>query len=402
MGRSYPFSRNARNRYEITDAFSTRVDGHSLRVTADYVYRQVNTYWPKYPAGSYRFGSGLTSLPGIVNTGHAFASFLLGLPEYAESTVTTAPSYFRHSAATLQFRDQYEIRKGLTLTAGLSLNRHTPRTEKYDRQSTVDLSTLNPETGRPGALIVAGENGTSRSFQPVIWSLDPTVSLAWNLRGSANTVLRLGYSRAHTQAPIYFGQWATQAFNRAVTFLSPNPQLEPAITLGADLPATPDAGPDTRPEAVNNTIADLMNRSGLEPVTQAASLSVERELPGSILLSVGATYSGGRDLLVGDLAANPNAISPDTMVYRDLLNDELFNRSVRPYPQYKGFELNGMWPARAILSRCGLHSAGEARLQRSVGERVLRIFQADGRLLGAVRKARLLQWPERMVAYVLE
>ncbi len=353
MGRSYPFSRNARNRYEITDAFSTRAGGHSLRVTADYVYRQVNTYWPKYPAGSYRFGTGLTSLPGIVNTGHAFATFLLGLPEYAESTVTTAPSYFRHSAATLQFRDQYEIRKGLTLTAGLTLNRHTPRTEKYDRQSTVDLSTVNPETGRPGALIVAGENGTSRSFQPVIWSLDPTVSLVWNPRGSAKTVLRLGYSRAHTQAPIYFGQWATQAFNRAVTFLSPNPQLEPAITLGADPPATPDAGPDTRPEAVNNTIADLMNRSGLEPVTQVASLSVERELPGSILLSVGATYSGGRDLLVGDLAANPNAISPDTMVYRDLLNDELFNRSVRPYPQYKGFELNGMWPAGRYFRDAG-------------------------------------------------
>ncbi len=353
MGRSYPFSHNARNAYNLADVFSTRVSRHSLRVAGEYSHRQVNTYWPKFPAGSYRFGSGLTSLPGIVNTGHAFASFLLGLPEYAESTVTTAPSYFRHGATAVHFRDQYEIRKGLMLTTGLSLNRRTPQTEKYDRQSTVDLSVINPANGRPGALVVAGQNGASRSFQPVIWNLDPSASLAWNPHGSVKTVVRFGYSRTHTQLPIYFGQWGTQAFNLAPTFLSPNPQLEPAITLTAGAPPGSNVQPNPRPEAANDTIADLMNRSGLEQLTQAASLSVERELPGSILLSVGATYSGGRDLLVGDLAANPNAISPDALVYRDLLNDELFNRSVRPYPQYKGFDLNGVWPAGRYFRDAG-------------------------------------------------
>src|SRR5207253_6558704 len=81
MGRSYPTSRNARTVHSLSDGFSTRRGKHSLRLAGDYVLRQVNTFWPQYPAGSFRFSSGLTSLPGIVNTGHGFASFLMGIPE---------------------------------------------------------------------------------------------------------------------------------------------------------------------------------------------------------------------------------------------------------------------------------------------------------------------------------
>jgi hypothetical protein len=52
-------------------------------------------------------------------------------------------------------------------------------------------------------------------------------------------------------------------------------------------------------------------------------------------------------------AANPNAISPDALRYRDLLNDEVFNSSQRPYPQFKGFELNGLYPAGRYFRDAG-------------------------------------------------
>jgi hypothetical protein len=63
-----------------------------------------------------------------------------------------------------------------------------------------------------------------------------------------------------------------------------------------------------------------------------------------MVVSVGASYSGGHNLLVGDGAANPNAISPTALQFRDQLNNLDFNRSLRPYPQYQGFELNGSYP----------------------------------------------------------
>jgi hypothetical protein len=59
---------------------------------------------------------------------------------------------------------------------------------------------------------------------------------------------------------------------------------------------------------------------------------------------VGAGYSGGHNLLVGDGAANPNAISPDALRFGDQLNNLAFASALRPYPQYQGFELDGLYP----------------------------------------------------------
>mgnify|MGYP000935948274 CR=1 FL=1 len=58
------------------------------------------------------------------------------------------------------------------------------------------------------------------------------------------------------------------------------------------------------------------------------------------LVTAGFGYADGRNLLVGSGIANPNAISPEALRYRDLLNDEAFNRALRPYPQYTGVNTN--------------------------------------------------------------
>ena len=102
MGRSHPFSHNANNSFAWTDALSVRHGRHSLRLVAQYLRYQVNTFGPQYPAGSYSFGSGLTSLPGIVNTGDSFAGFLLGGAEYATQSIVVSPSYFRRSQASVR------------------------------------------------------------------------------------------------------------------------------------------------------------------------------------------------------------------------------------------------------------------------------------------------------------
>jgi hypothetical protein len=344
MGRSFPMSSNASNVYTWTDGLSTRWRQHSLRAVARYSLYQVNTFWPESPDGLFQFDSGLTSLPGIIDTGHGFASFLLGLPAFAEQSYVSAPSYFRRNYAALALRDHYEPRRGLAFDIGINIARHSPRVEKYDRQSTIDLALTNPADGLPGALVFAGRGGESRSFRPVLWRLEPNLGIAWNLTGDSKTVLRANYSRRYSATPIYQGQWGTQGFNSYQTFLSSNTQLQPAVPLATQLPPPLHPLPDLRPDAANNTIADLIDATGREPVYQSASLTIERELPGSMVVSVGASYSGGRNLLVGDSSANPNAISPAALSFRDRLNNLDFNRSLRPYPQYQGFDLYGLYP----------------------------------------------------------
>jgi hypothetical protein len=337
MGRAFPVSRNSRNTWTLTDGYSTRRREHRLRVTGRVIAEQVNSFWPKYPAGSYRFTPGLTSLPGIVNTGHAFATYLLGLPDVAERSVVASPSYFRKRAYYAALRDQWELRKGLTLSAGLNLDTNTPRVEKYNRQSTIDLQAVNPFNQRPGALEVASSQ--RRSFQPFMAKLEPSLSLAWNISGGSRTVARAGYARSYSPIPIYLGQWGTQAFNGNPTWVSTNPQLAPALRLADGFPPGR-TFPDTRPEAANATTADLIDAEGRQPTYQSFSLALERELPGAMIVTLGAGQSGGRNLLLSNSGSNPNAISLAALDYRDRLNDETFNRSLRPYPQYQRFDVN--------------------------------------------------------------
>lgn len=344
MGRAYPSSRNARASLVATNAYSHRRGRHGLRAVGQISRGRVHTFGPQYPSGSFRFGPGLTSLPGVVNTGHGFASFLLGLAEFAESSVVLSPSYFRYSRSLVALRDQYEISKGLTLSLGVNLEINTPRVEKYDRQSTVDLEALNPENGRRGALAVAG-GGRGRAFQPTRARLEPSASLAWNPRGDSRTVLRLSYSRAYSPTPVYSAQWGTQGFNGTPTWVSANTQLEPAVRLADGLPPPARPLPDLGPDAVNHTVADLIDATTRQPTYQSSSMSIERELPGAMVLTAGAGHSTGRNLLVGNTAVNPNAIGLQALSFRDRLNEEGFNRSLRPFPQYQRFDVYYSYPA---------------------------------------------------------
>ncbi|MBI4874145.1 MAG: hypothetical protein HY822_05880 [Acidobacteria bacterium] len=344
MGRPNPVSRGTRNTFVWTDSFSQRRGKHNLRLIGQWAQYQVNAFVPAYPSGSLRFTSGLTSLPGINNTGHAFASFVLGLADYGELSQVASPSYFRRGSGLVAVRETYEAAKGLSFHFGVNLNLHTPRVEKYDRQTTVDLTVPNPVNGRPGALIAAGRDGVGRAFQPALTSLDPSASISWSPRGNPKNVIRLTYSRSHAAIPIYSSQFGTQGYTGSPIFLSPNVQLEPAFTLAQGLPAAKPL-PDPRPEAANDTVADLIDRSGRQPVYHSYSLSFERELPGAVVVTAGAYNSGGRDLLLSTGNINLNAIRLENLSYRDRLNDEAFSRALRPFPQYRNFDLYSSWPA---------------------------------------------------------
>jgi hypothetical protein len=344
MGRSYPMSANADNSFVSSDGLSTRWRQHSLRASARYALYQVNTLWPQYPEGSFQFDAGLTSLPGIIDTGDGLASFLLGQTAFAEQTYISAPSYFRRTSASLSLADHYELRPGLAIDVGASLVRYTPRVEKYDRQTSIDLTRINPADGLPGALVAANQGGESRGFRPTLVRLQPSAGIVWNVTKDSKTVLRAGFSRSYSPIPIYEGQFGTEGFNGYQTFLSSNTQLQPAVALSSSLPPPAHALPDLLPDAANNTIADLIDTTDRLPTYQSASMTIERELPGSMVVSVGASYSGGRNLLVGDSAANPDAIAPAALLYRDQLNKLDFNRALRPYPQFQGFELYGLYP----------------------------------------------------------
>jgi hypothetical protein len=343
MGKWNAQGRRAEANYTFSDSLSAKRGKHSLRFSAQYFGVQVTSYSNGDPLGYYEFGSGITSLPGVVNTGHPFASFLLGMAQYAEQSEVMSPSYFRRSLGSAAVRDQYEIRSDLTITASLNLQASAPRTEKYDRQTSIDFNVMNPENGAPGALVAAGTNGVGRAFQPVRTVLEPSIGLAWNPLGNSRRVVRAGYSRSYTPIPIGWGQFATQGYNGSPNYISANAQLDAAAVLSQGLPPSTPL-PDLRPDAVNNMIADYIEPTGRLPRYQSATLTYEQQLPASTVVTLGFGHSDGKNMFAGENGVNLNAISLDDLSYRDALNNEDFRKTLRPYPQYVNFETNGLYP----------------------------------------------------------
>lgn len=342
-GRSNPNVKNVRNVIDASNALGTRVGSHSLRFATRWTHQQQNIMASAYPVGYFHFGSGLTSLPGIVNTGHSFASFLMGLSDNAEASMVLSPSYFRMNRLAMSGRDSWEIEQGLTLTTSLNFEVVTPRTEKYDRQSTIDPRATNPANGRPGALVFANRDGYGRGFQPTQARLEPSIGLAWNPWGQNKTVVRMSYGRSYETAR-FNGQANTQGFNSYPTFISPNVQLAPAVVLQTGLPLADYTKPNLRPDAVNGMVAEFMDTSTRVPRYQSAGVTIERELNGSFLVTTGYAHADGKNLYLGNGSANPNAIPLEALQYRDQLNNEAFRSSLRPFPQYTGLDVGGLYP----------------------------------------------------------
>ena len=345
LGRPNLLRKNYRHTYAASNTYSTRIRSHNLRFIGRMAEYQLNSFQPDYPSGRFRFQPAFTALPGIVNTGHGLATFALGEADFAELSLVDQPSYWRRSLYAARVIDQVEIRRGLNITIDLNLERSLPRVEKFDRHSTVDLSVVNPETGTTGALVFAQQDGNGRSFQRPLTVLEPRISLAWNPSSESSSVVRVSYSRSSTGWSLRYGHWGTQGYNLYPTVISPNRLTTPALLLRDGCGDAITSAPDLSPSAADNTRAELQSQTDDLPTYASYGLSWEHQLPGNLLLVLGASRSSGRNLFVNEAVFDPNGVPLDYLSFRDVLNDESFVRQLRPFPQYQRFNLESMWPA---------------------------------------------------------
>lgn len=337
MGQNNPISRDSGNNFTVYDSFSMRWKTHRINVELYAQSQQTNTFRPQSPEGRFDFTAGYTSLPGIINTGHPFASFLLGAASQAQQSIVISPSYYRWHSQNLHLSDTWQINKSLTLSYGAWISHYGQRREKYDRQSNISFSEINPENGRPGALVVANRNGYGRAFAPDFKNTEANLSLAWSVLGNNNTVLRLNFNRFYNSAFTNSGHFGTQAFNGTQLYLSPNPQLSPALLLADGL--RPSRFPDLRPEAANGTVAQLVDISGTQPISLNYGVNLQKQIAKNLILSINANWNAGKNQYVGSNLVNPNAIPLDNLRFRDQLNTLTFANALRPYPQFQDFEV---------------------------------------------------------------
>ena len=314
---------------------------------------QVNSYLPENPSGQFQFDGKLTGLPGINNTGNSFAQFLLGWVSQAGQSIVPQPSYFRSDEYQITLSDEYQITPNFSLTASIGLQIDSPRREKYDQQSTIDLSVLNPANDKPGALVFAGINGVSSTFSHTQYNWEPALGFTWNPWGSRRTVVRAGYSLNYSYFPLYPTAFGTLGFNASPVLVSPNDQLAPATTLQEGYPQNFVYPPDLHPTAANGLQADYVDPSGTLPYEQHWNLEVERDLPADFV--VRAAYDGHRGVhqyTGGGVELSP--IEPADLSYGNRLYNLDFNLSLRPYPQFLSLTPGWTYPIGSSTTHSGL------------------------------------------------
>ena len=325
---SYGFSMGApantikqiNNNYSGSEAFSKVAGRHSLKFGGEFRKIQVNEYNASTPNGSFGFDG--------TETGNAFADFLLGAPSaFTQQSYSTF--FTRSNYGALFAQDSFRVLPSLTINAGVRWEVSQPFYETQDRLNVIDYgrqSTKYP--GSPTGWVFPGDPGIPRTISPTQWNLfsprvgvaySPNASSGWKkmlFGGPGKTSIRVAAGLYHTAMEDMPAFYTIGDAPFGLYYQSPtNVYLEEPYKdrrRGNDpgqrfpyadpLPGQPvdwytyspiGGSPGTR---LDNTL----------PYSMHMNFTIQRELPGSVVATVGYVGTRGRHLLA-KVESNPGS-----------------------------------------------------------------------------------------------
>jgi hypothetical protein len=247
-------------------------------------------------------------------TGDPFASFLLGLPNQEQVSISAINPRLNSYYFAAYVQDDFKIRRDLTLNLGLRYDIDSPRTEAHNLQSSLDLTVPNPAAANlPGALLYGAFSNQGltyfKDFGPRVGFAYAPTELFGHLR---NFVLRGGYAIYY--AALFYDDLPTGQIQFSSgtsiqpTFTSAD-SFTPVQALSAGFPSYPPPVNSTDPSLLNGTnvnyIAPSYNRPGM---TQNWTLEVQKQLAQDLILSLG--YVGIKGDHLHTNIAQVNALNP--------------------------------------------------------------------------------------------
>ncbi|MCB1021907.1 MAG: TonB-dependent receptor [Acidobacteria bacterium] len=184
--------------WHIAQSFSWVRGKHEFKFGWDYRQLKTDALDGAGTNGQFVFARAQTALPSNTGgTGHSFASFLLGLPNSANTAALPLPDTrirYQYQAGYLQ--DNWKLTDKLTLNIGMRYEVPIGFYFANDQFSSVDLTIPNAgANGLPGALTFAGSGagriGQKRFYPTDFSNIGPRAGFAYRL--TEKTVLRGGY-----------------------------------------------------------------------------------------------------------------------------------------------------------------------------------------------------------------
>jgi len=323
---TYSFWKYGSDSGQLLGTLSWVRGSHDLKFGAEGRLHRVSFGQPGYPGGQFEFDNTGTSGPDPNTGGDSMASFLMGVGPATGcqngSCQYEVPNFV--STQNFQFggfvQDNYRLTPKLTLNLGIRYDVSLPRTERFNRQNSLDLNAVNPINGGKIGYVdpITGQSVTRTLFGAEVFAspnhrynygtdwkdIQPRFGFAYQLPHSF--VVRGGYgifystprSGAAGTGPVQmyrgydqFTDWVpvspTDGFTPMGRFSNPFPNGGPLLPPGNMLGALNDVGFDG-----GGAIKSITST----PYEQSWSFGLEKELPGKIVLETSYVGKKGTHL----------------------------------------------------------------------------------------------------------
>ena len=310
------------NVFSFSDTLDLNRGKHDVRVGIGIRANQMNVLTNGFQDGFFLLFGGGGSF-----TGDDAADLLLGQVGGAihDQTFLGATTGRRWKVYRPFVQDDWRVTHNLTVNLGLAWALATPETEAGGRQANFNF--LNGKyyvagnSPQANCAICVHTNG-SVGIQFDKTALEPRIGLAWKPFGSSNTAIRAGYAIYHDSAwsqgaqglwqnPPYYAE--IDQFNYFPSnpcpfgnATSPSPQncgLQLGLLQANLQPYTAQPNPANFTGTIQSQNLDFK-----QGMVQQFNLNVERQLPGSIVLTAG--YAGSRSTHILVSQVNENVGSP--------------------------------------------------------------------------------------------
>ena len=304
--------------YQLDDNFSYVLGRHSLKFGYDGRKFGVSNPFSFLNSGNYSFGGS-----GDFSTGLAQVDFLLGIPDsYAQSSggFIDATAYQHY----LYAQDSWKVTSNFTINYGLGWQINLPLTDHFNNNRAINCwrpgqkSFIYPTA--PVGLTFPGDNGCSASgIYAGYTHFGPRLGLAWAPHASG-PLGRLtgdqGKFSIRAGVGVYFNQVEEELSlqnltappfslsDSGITDVGGHPSFKAPFTdiqTGASIPNKYPYTPPAAGSAVDFGFFSPMSLNVLDPkfATPYAvnyNLTIQRELPGQMILTVGYVGAQGRHL----------------------------------------------------------------------------------------------------------
>ncbi|MEZ5399353.1 MAG: carboxypeptidase regulatory-like domain-containing protein [Bryobacteraceae bacterium] len=344
----------------------------------------------KSGSGDFNFSPNQTAQPGFINqTGHSFASFLLGAVNNTSRSITPVNFGYRWRNAGFYFMDDWKATRKLTFNLGLRWEVTGGLVEVAGRMSGAGLGTTNPGAGNRAGALVFVDDLSRRGFQDTYWfQISPKFGFAYQF--NEKLVMRGGYG-INNQPPNmngfsfpgtlgYSGSIAVNSGNTALRFIE-----EPVMYLQDRYPDFTASLPNKNPALSNNLgigyIARDSNRLGY---TQNWNYGFQYQLPAATVLEVNYVGNKGTRLEANGLD-NLNAL-PSTLLSMGNVLGEQWSPATgipQPYPGFAGSVTRALSPYPQFSSVGQIFANFGTSFYNSLQVQATRHFRNGLAILGA-------------------